>query len=235
MESGKDSGDLPADIAGLEALALGRGQVDLDLHLSFLGLPLDLQVRNAVDRRQRLLHLLRRAAERRPVRAVEADDDCVVGPGQHLPDALAQIRLNVPGQPGIPVDHSLDSRDRCLVIGLGIDGQPELTGVDADHLVSRHRAPQMGADVRHARHGTELARGLSHDAGHRRMRRAGDAHPVDHQGPLLERRQEGLTEQRPDGDTDRQQTHGGDEREAWGTNRPREKRVVAAPQPPDER
>src|SRR2546422_800104 len=40
LNAGKNGGHLPADVAGLEAVAFGRGQVYPDLHLGFLGLAL---------------------------------------------------------------------------------------------------------------------------------------------------------------------------------------------------
>ena len=41
--------------------------------------------------------------------AVDADDDRVARPGQHLPDPLLEVGLHVAVEPGIAVDHLLDA------------------------------------------------------------------------------------------------------------------------------
>ena len=228
LEAGKDGGDLPADIAWLEAMSFGRGQIDPDFDLGFLGLALDLQSGDAVDCREGLLHILRRPLKRGPLRAVEPDDDGIVGAGQHFPHPVSEVRLHVPRQSGITVDHPLDGGDCRLVVGLGIDGQPELTGVDADHLISSDRASEVSADVADSGHGPQLARRLVHHAGHRRMRGPRLPYPVDQQVPLLERGQVRLGEQRPDRNADHHQDEGTDQRGTRSTDGPRKKRVVAA-------
>src|SRR5206468_4094550 len=133
--------DLPADVAGLEAMALGGGNVDLDLDLRFLGLSFHAQIRDALDVPQGLPHLLRHAVERGTLRTIEAQDDGVVSPREHLSDLLAQIRLHVLGESGIAVDHSLNGGHRRLVVRLGIYAHPELAGIDPYDLVARHRTP----------------------------------------------------------------------------------------------
>ncbi len=102
-----------------------------------------------------------------------------------------------------------------------------LTGVDPDYLISSDRAPEMRAHVADSRNGLQLARGLIHDAGHRRMGGPRLPHPVDQQVPLLERRQEGLAEQRPDREADHHQGNGSDQRGTRSTDGPRKKCVVA--------
>ena len=143
--------------------------------------------------------------------------------------------MHVLGEAGIAVDHSLNGGHRRLVVRLGIDGDPELAGIDPHDLVTRHGAAQMGADVRDPRHGPQLSSRLRHDARHRRMRGAGRAHPVDHQMPLLERRQEGLPEHRPRRESDRDQHDRADDCGAWSVDRPSQQPVIAVLQPPDER
>src|SRR5262249_39191435 len=167
VQACEDRRHLSADIAGREAEALRRRQVDLDLHLGFLGLPLHLQIGDAVDRRQRLLHVLRRAIEHRPLRTEDAHDNGFVGTGQDFTHALGQVGSDVSREAGITVDHALDGGDRLLVVRVRIDRQPELAGVLSCDLSRWHGTPQLRADIADPRQRPQLAGGLIHDAVHR--------------------------------------------------------------------
>ncbi len=153
----------PAHIAGLEAIALRRGQIDLDLHLRHLGLELHVQIGDAGDALQGLLHLVRLVVDALQVGPIDAHDKGFAGSGQHLVDSFVEIGFHIVEEPRIAVDHLLDGGHRLVVVGLGIDADPVLAEIDAVDLIGQQGLPDVGAEVAHPRNGPQLAADLGHD------------------------------------------------------------------------
>ena len=100
LDARQQGGGRAADVARLEPVLLGRGQVDLDLDLRLLDLEVDAGVDDAVGLRHDLPNLLRLVAEDLQVLAVDAHDDGVARSRQYFPDPLIGIGQQLVESPG---------------------------------------------------------------------------------------------------------------------------------------
>ena len=69
-------------------------------------------------------------------------------PGQDLVDALVEIGLDIAVNAGIAVDHLLNGSDRLVVVDVGIDADPVLGEVDADHSSADQAWPMWEPKLR---------------------------------------------------------------------------------------
>ena len=106
----------PSDVAWLEAVPLGRREVDLDLQLRDVVLEVDVVLADAGNITQQPVDLLCFLPKQIEILAEDADRDGVAGSGQDLPDALPQVGQHVAVDPRVAVDHSPDVVDGLVVV-----------------------------------------------------------------------------------------------------------------------
>ena len=146
----------PADVTGLEPVPLGGGQVRLDLDLGQLRLVLHLRVGEARDPLEGGAELLGLGPQDLEVGALDPDDDRMAGAGQHLPDPLLQVGLDVGDQARVVVHDRLDLVDRLVVVDLGVDADPVLAELRPHRLVRLVGLADVGAEVADPGDGGEL-------------------------------------------------------------------------------
>ncbi len=152
-----------ANVAGLHAVALRLGEIDLDLDLRDIRVQLHLRFDETVDALHQPLHLGCLLGEDVEVVAEHADDDCIARAGEHLPDPLLQVGLDVALDPRVTGDDLLHARQRLVVVDLRIDADPVLAEIDAVRLVGQERLADVRTAVAHARDAPELSTGPDRD------------------------------------------------------------------------
>ena len=187
-----------AHVARLDAEALRSVEVGLDLDGRLSHRQLEARVCDTVDLGHDPVQLACLAPEGGQVLAVDADDERVVGAGEHVevvardplvglaqrtdvPDPLRRIADDFAIDAARAVDHIVDRCHRRVVVGARVDADPELARVDVDHLVARHRPSNVGPYVVHARDRSQLAAQVGGDPGHPRVGRPGFAVETDQQ------------------------------------------------------
>src|SRR5207245_10073651 len=105
-----------AYIARFKSIALGRGEVHLNLHVWHVNLDLRVHINGTVDLREGPLHLLGLASQNVQIGAEDADYDIIAGSYQHLIDSLVEVGLHIVVEPRIAVDHLLDGSQRLVVV-----------------------------------------------------------------------------------------------------------------------
>ena len=118
-----------------------------NLDLRHEHLSLDLEVHDPFDVRDRGAYRLGLRLESSQVRPVDPYHDRGARPGQDLLDALAEVRQEIPIEPGIRVDDRLDPRHGRLVVDRRVETDPELGEVWTDDFVRDFRAADVGAEV----------------------------------------------------------------------------------------
>src|SRR5215211_1287025 len=174
------------NLARLDPVPLGRGEIDLHLQSRLLGGRLYARVADSLSVREDLAYLPRLRSEHLQVLAVHAHDQVFVCPRQHLFDSLLREGQYVESETGIAFDRLPNRGDRRVVIGPRLDADPELRGIDVDRLIRCHGAPHMRADVAHPRNRLELTADLIRDPGHLRKRGTGRAARLNQELRLLE-------------------------------------------------
>ena len=175
-------------------MAACLGQVDLDIHLGDVLLEVDVVLDDAVDPGDGLADLLGLVPQDLEVGAADADDDGLAAAGQDLADALLEIGLDVATEPRVALDHLVDLVERLVVVDLGVDADPVLAEVDADHLVGGQGLADVGAEVADPGDGPQLLAGRGGDADLLGMGGAGRGHPVHQEVALLEVGEQRLAE-----------------------------------------
>ena len=183
---GHQGGRRPPDVAGLEAMRERLVEIDLDVDLRDVLMEFHVQVDDAVDSRQSILHLRSELLEDVHVVAIDSDDDGLGVSGQHLPDSLLQVGLHVAIEAGIAVHRLLNFRHRLVVVDRGIDADPILPEIDADHFIHDQGLPDVGTEVADARYAPQLFARLNGDPVHFRPGGTGLGQPVHQEVPLLE-------------------------------------------------
>src|SRR6476619_4310289 len=113
-------------VAGLQAVSLGLVEVDLDLDVGLVELPVHPGRRDAVDARNHLLDAGGRRLERRERRPEDPDGDVVGRARVEMAHAVVQIRAHALGDAGIGGDGLLDLRHGGAVVGPWFERHPEL-------------------------------------------------------------------------------------------------------------
>ena len=193
LDARQQRGRRPADVARLDAIALGAAGRPRSPRGSSTGSSTCGRRRRRLRRglpdllawRRRTRGPGRRRARRGPALGA-------VGASGSQRPAL-RIGQHVSVEAGVAVDHVLDRSHGLVVVGRRIEADPQLAGVDVDDLIATSSArPTMGADVadagdrRSSRWPAPVIRFISG------QRRAGRAIPVDQEVALLERRQQRL-------------------------------------------
>ena len=179
MKARQQDGRRAAYIAGFDAMGLGRGQVNLDFQSRLINGEIHLRIGDTVNLRQSLPHLLRLTAQDIQVFAKDAHSEAVAGARRWRAERLLQIGPHLAIQPGVTVNRLLNGGHCRIMVGLGIHLDPQPGGIDADHLVPKHRPPYVGTDVLNAWSRAQLATGPSHDPVHSCIGRAGRAIQLD--------------------------------------------------------
>ena len=175
---GQQRGRRATNVAGFDAVLLGRFQVDLDLDSRFFHAQVHERIDHAVNLADGRIQLVGLLPQNRQVLAEHPHHQVFVHTGADLADPLLWVELDLAGEPRVPADRFADRR-HCLVIGgVGLDGDPQLTGVDPDDLVGGDGPTHVGAHVLDAGDRAQLGTGLSHDPRHLRMRGAGRTVPL---------------------------------------------------------
>src|SRR5262249_47995636 len=149
----------PSYVTWLDAVALSLRDVDLDLDTGLVLGQLDSLVDETVDARQGMLHLLRLLCESPEVLAVQADNEVVLRPGQHLTDTVVREAFDPFGEARVVRDHSLDGGERCAVVRLPTDCDPDLARVDVHDFIGGNSAADMSANGLDTFDGVQLAAG----------------------------------------------------------------------------
>jgi len=186
FEAGHQCGRGPAHVAGFEAIAFGFIEIDFDFQRWHFFWVLHFGINDARDPGENLLHLLGLFADDRQVLAVHAHDQGFAGPRQLLSQLCLQIGQHFGRETWIAGDHFLHRGHGGVIVGLGIDADPELAGIHIFPFVRQDGAPHIGAHVVDARNGPQLAARQRCDPAHGRMRSAGTTLPANHQVVLLE-------------------------------------------------
>ena len=145
------------------------------------------------------------------------------------------VSLHVVRDPRVTVDDVLDRGRGPVVIGCRVDADPHLGRVDVDHLIAEHGAADVSADVADAGDRTQLGTDATGDAAHFRLRCAGPANQLDEQVALFEGRQRRAIDERQAPQAEDGQNRKASPRDAAARMNSRQRRVVAAFEPGDER
>ena len=118
---------------------------------------------------------------------MDAHHDLLTRRGHYRFHFAPDISVHSALQAGVALDDLPDGGERRLVIGTGIDADPNLPRFDVDDLISGHRTASMGCDTQDSGNLPQLVAGSGHDPVHLRKGRAGSPHPGDPDVPFLER------------------------------------------------
>jgi hypothetical protein len=143
-------GGRPPNVAGLEAVPLGRLEIDFDPDLGDVVLEVRGVLADTGDLAEDGVDLLGLFPEELQVLAEDADGDGVAGAGQDLPDPLLQVREHVAEDPRVAIDDAPDAGDRLVVVHGPVDADPVLPEIDTVGLVPQQRVADVGARVPHA-------------------------------------------------------------------------------------
>ena len=179
-------------ITRLQAMGEGLFQINLHFDGGLLLQRFDTRVRDALDLGQQRTHLFGLAAHDLLVVAVDAHADAVVTASQHLTHLLGQEGVDLALDAGIVLQHHLHRLYRVVVVGLGIDADPDLCGIDIRHLFREHRPTHMRRRIGHAFDTTQRLHQRSGGAVHRFERRARRAPPLHHHIGFFEDGQPGM-------------------------------------------
>ncbi len=143
-----------------------RIEVHLDLDRRLVDLRLDLDRGDAVDRAEAVMYLGGLGPQQLGVLSEDPDRHVAGGPAQDLPHPLRRIGDQLALESRVAVDHPLNRRERGVVVGIWLDADPDLAGIDRDHLVRRDRPAQVRTDAADPRQATQLGARLSDDPAH---------------------------------------------------------------------
>ena len=180
---------------------------------------LERRVHHAVDSRHDAQRSPRLSTKRREVLPVNPDHQRLVGACQdvdvvaacrvvafseraHVTDALSRVGGDVVIHAACTVHHRLDRRERPLVVGVRLEADPELAGVDVHELVAGHCATDVGAHLVDPRDGAQLAAERRRDPSHPRVRRPGRRVEAHEHVAVLELRDRGCIQERHRGESD---------------------------------
>ena len=236
---------------GLIPSAPGLREVDLDLEVR-TGWP---AARRAGSRRRR--HRTRAAAPWPPdgggrlVLAEHADGERLVGARQHVQavardrvlaflhrsdvlDLLRRVGGDAVAGAANAVHGVLDGGERRVVVGAGVDADPDLARVDVPDLVRSDCASHMGADVVDTGDVPQLTAELRREARHTRIRGPRLAVEPHQHVTILERRNHGRVHQRYGDERDHHTGTRGDQTGARVAHEARDRAVVARSEPPQD-
>src|SRR5204863_618830 len=100
-------------------------------------------------------------AQHGKVGTVHPDDDVPAGARGRFLDLLFRVVGHVAGESRVPIHDLADPIDRAVVVGGGVDGQPQLAGVDPVRLVGRDGPADVGADIVYTRDRPQLGARLA--------------------------------------------------------------------------
>jgi hypothetical protein len=241
-----------ADVAGLDPVPAGLGQIDLDLQRRLAGGQLEPWIHDAVHLGHDLPDLLGLAAQHGQVLSEDAHDQRSVGSGEDVQavaanrvvalvqrpdvaDLLRRVGDDVALDAAHPAHRTLDRGDRRVVVGPGVDAHPHLAGVDVDDLIAGDGTSDVGADVVDARYRAQVAADRRGDLGHPRVRRPRRGVEADEDVAVLERRDQRRSQERERGEARHDAGGDGDERRSRPAREGRERPVVAGGQAVQER
>src|SRR5204862_6750370 len=91
-----------------ESVALGLGEIHLDLYVWHVNLQLRMYINRPLDLRESLLYLLGFTAQNTQIGSEDAHDDLIARSHQHLIDPLIEVGLHIVKEPWVAVDHVAD-------------------------------------------------------------------------------------------------------------------------------
>src|SRR3989304_150962 len=147
-------------------MTLGCGEVHLNLYSWLLNWKVHLRIDDTVYPREDLPQLLRFSAKDIRVLAVEAHGNVLICLCEYVSDSLFRVGDHLTGESRGAVNHVPKGAHRIVIVGRGIDADPNLAGVDADDLVRGHGAANVPADVPDARDRLQFAGGRASDPAH---------------------------------------------------------------------
>ena len=158
-----------AHVTGGDARLFSRSQVHVDLDGGLDIERFDVGAGHAVDRLQSTCDLGRLDLEDAMLLSEQPHGDIACVGLAPAGDPIRRVFRHPPRETGIAVHHFFDSAKCCLVVGGGIDADPDFTGVGAANLVGEHRTTGVGPDVVDSGQGAELFADPGTDAIHLRQ------------------------------------------------------------------